>query len=447
MRRRMIAFVEVVSVAAIAATAAHAAGVHQNAARDRRAAEAEDAVAALRAREAARVEADLRFLRGRVAQDPFAAADRARLAGLYAQRARMTGDYQDYLRAEREARASLAARPQRNAAARVALAGALLSQHRFAEARAHADTLVAGDLERPSYRALLGELQVETGDYDGARATFGSLLSSTANLGVAPRLARWMELNGRTAEARLLLRRAAHDAEARGDLPREQVAWFHMRLGDLELRAGRVREAEKAFLAGLRAHPEDYRLLGQMAKVAAARGEWDAVQELGGRAIAQVLDPATLAVMSDAALAAGDSAKAGEYARAMEVSVRGQGGALHRGWGLFLLDRGRAVDQVAAQAAADLRTRRDVYGYDLLAWAQHRQGKHAEARRTMAHALRLGTRDPQLFHHAGMIAHALRDTAAAKRHLSEALDINPEFHPLQANEARAVLRSLPRGPT
>ncbi len=442
MRRRAIAFVEVVSVAAIAATAAHAAGVHQSTARGRRTAEAVRAVAQLRARESARAEADLRFYQARVARDPFGAADRAKLAGLYAQRARETGEYEDYLRAEREARASVAARPERNAAGRVALAGALMSQHRFAEARAQADTLVAAEPDRPSYRSLLGELQMETGDYDGARATFGSLLSSSTSLGVAPRLARWMELTGQTPRARILLHRAAHDAEARGDLPREQVAWFHLRVGDLELRNGRLDQAQEAFMAGLRAYPEDYRLLGEMAKVAAARGEWNAALELGGRAIAQVLDPATLAVMSDAALASGDSAKAEEYARAMEVSVRRQTGSLHRGWALFLLDHGRRVDQVAAQAAADLVTRRDVYGYDLLAWAQHKQGNDAAARRTMARALGLGTRDAQLFYHAGMIAYGLHDTAGAKRYLRDALKVNPSFHPVQANEARATLRAL-----
>ncbi|HET7233886.1 MAG TPA: tetratricopeptide repeat protein, partial [Longimicrobium sp.] len=341
-----------------------------------------------------------------------------------------------------EARGSLAARAERNAGARVALAGALMAQHRFAEARAQADTLFAAEPGRSSFRALLGELQMETGDYYGARATFGSLLSSSASLGVAPRLARWMELTGHTPDARRILYRAAHDAEARGDLPREQVAWFHLRVGDLELRNGRLDAAAKAFRAGLAAHPEDYRLLGEMAKLAAARGEWNAALELGGRAIAQVLDPATLAVMSDAALASGDSAKAGEYARVMEVSVRRQTGSLHRGWGLFLLDRGARVDQVARQAEADLRARPDIYGYDLLAWARHKQGRDADAWLAARQALRLGTRDAQLFYHAGMIAAARHDTASARRYLAAALEVNPHFHPVQAREARAALRSL-----
>jgi hypothetical protein len=48
-------------------------------------------------------------------------------------------------------------------------------------------------------------------------------------------------------------------------------------------------------------------------------------------------------------------------------------------------------------------TRRDIYGYDLAAWAYHKAGRHAEARAMMVHALRLGTVDPLLTAHARAI--------------------------------------------
>ncbi|SOD03316.1 Tetratricopeptide repeat-containing protein [bacterium JGI 053] len=440
---RIGAVLAVAALAGVGATGARAAALRADDARTRATAEALRAVERARAAEGARRDADLRFYQVRVAQDPYGANDRARVAALFMQRARETGDYQDYLNAEAAARASLAARGGHNAPALVTLAGALMAQHRFVEARAAAEALVKGDGTRPSYRSLLGELQMELGDYAGARATFGALEPVRANLGVAPRYARWLEMIGRTNDARTVLYAAAHDAAARGDLPREQVAWFHLRVGDLELRNGRLDAAQEAFRAGLAASPEDYRLLGEMARLAAARGEWTASLQLGERAVAQVLDPATLAVMSDAALASGDPAKAEEYARVMEVSVRRQTGALHRGWGIFLLDRGRRVNQVATQAAHDLETRPDVYGYDLLAWALHGQRKDAEAARAMSTALRLGTRDATLFYHAGMIERALGHDAAAKRYLSSALEVNPYFGPVQARKARAVLDSIP----
>jgi tetratricopeptide (TPR) repeat protein len=387
-------------------------------------------------------EKDIALYELRAKQDPFSALDRARLASLYLQRSRSTGDFQDVLRAEAVARESIALREGRNASARVALASSLLAQHRFQEARAIAAGLVSEEPLRPSYRALLGEVQMELGDYAASAASFDTLAMTRKTLAVAPRAARLEEIRGRTHEARKLLAQAAHDALARGDLPREQMAWFQMRRGDLELRAGKLRQAERAYRDGLAINPEDHRILAGLARVEVARGRHERALALHERSIAQVLDPVILAEMSEIALAMRDSVRAREYARVAAVAASQESGSMHRAWSLFQLDHGSDPAPIAAEAAADLRTRRDVYGYDLLAWALHRQGRHAEARRAMAGALRMGTRDASLLFHAGMIERALGNDAAAARHLEQALEIHPGFHPRHPATARAVLDSI-----
>ena len=75
-----------------------------------------------------------------------------------------------------------------------------------------------------------------------------------------------------------------------------------------------------------------------------------------------------------------------------------------------------------------------------------RTGSRKPARAAMAEALRLGTRDARLFYHAGMIERALGNVGEAARYLRLALDTNPHFHALQADEARRVLRA-PYGPS
>jgi Tfp pilus assembly protein PilF len=62
-----------------------------------------------------------------------------------------------------------------------------------------------------------------------------------------------------------------------------------------------------------------------------------------------------------------------------------------------------------------------------------------EARAAIKEALRLGTRDARLFYHAGMIAKAAGDRAGAREQLERALELSPEFDPLQAREARRAL--------
>ena len=77
------------------------------------------------------------------------------------------------------------------------------------------------------------------------------------------------------------------------DVPREQLAWFHYRLGELYLRAGQHRQADSSFKRALAALPTDYRALGGLTRLAAATGNWNAALEYGSRAIAVQLDPAT----------------------------------------------------------------------------------------------------------------------------------------------------------
>jgi len=148
--------------------------------------------------------------------------------------------------------------------------------------------------------------------------------------------------------------------------------------------------------------------------------------------------------VSDAHAALGDSEKAAEYVAAMEVAVGQQPGAYHRAWSLFLLDHGRRIPEVLAAAQAELAGRRDVYGWDLVAWALYKSGRAAEAREPMRHALAQGTQDATLYYHAGMIARAAGDTVAARDYLERALTIAPAFDHAAPAIARAALDSLRR---
>jgi tetratricopeptide (TPR) repeat protein len=298
------------------------------------------------------------------------------------------------------------------------LAASLLARHAFTEALVVARQAVRSNPQSASYVALLGEVELELGQYDSAKVHFSSIRFDGRDFVVAARLARWRELTGRSDAANRLLRHAIRQVSRRDDLPRETIAWFHYRLAELELRVGRLDSAESSFKRGLDVFPEDYRVLGGLARLEAQRGHWTESIEYGGRAIAIQLDPTTLGTMSEAYAAIGDTVQAGRYARAMAVSALEQPGPIHRAWGLFLLDHGTARDaaRVLARAGADLRTRRDVYGYDLLAWALFKRGRHADAQEAMQHALAEGTEDRQLQRHAAAIDRALGDSIAARGH-------------------------------
>lgn len=435
MKRRYIIAIAITAAAAVASVGAHRVAAHERT--SPRQSTRLTAAEQLRQR-------DLQIAGWQLAldADSTSAIALGQLAGLHLQRGRESGNYEDFLRAESLAARSLAFRKNRNGKSYVTLASSLLAQHRFTEALQAAQAVVEQEPEVAEYRALLGEVQLELGDYNGARKSFASLHRYRTHLSIAPRLARFAEVTGRTAEARKLLHEATAAALDRPDLPPEQVAWFHLRTGEIEARAGRPRSARDAFTRGLSIAPDDHRLLSALARLELTQGQPRRGAELGERSLAARMDPVTLGTLSQAYELLGDSARAGEYFRAMEVTVAGQPGAYHRAWSLFLLDHDRRVPEVLAKAREELTFRKDVYGYDLLAWALFRERRYAEARTAARQALRMGTEDASLYYHAAMIERALGDRAAAADYLSRAVSINADFDPIHGPIARESLGRL-----
>jgi tetratricopeptide (TPR) repeat protein len=360
---------------------------------------------------------DIEFYSKRILEDPASASDRFTLAGMLFTRARNSGSTADLDSAEGLVRESIAKRTQRNYQAFELLASLLMARHEFRSA--HKVALRADSLDpgTPSHLALLGEIELELGDYDAAAAHFEAAHYDGRNFTAGARLARWYEVTGHIDVARQYLKRAIVNVDRRDDLPREQVAWFHYRLGDLELRAGNVAAADSAFLVGLARHPDDVRALGGLARAALIRGEWRKAVEFGERATALQLDPATLGTVSRAYAELGDTAQAASYARAMSVSALKQPGVIHRGWGLFLLDYGTTQDRadVLVRARRELRDRQDVYGHDLMAWALYRNGQVGEARKEMRLALSQHTQDIMLAEHARAIGVSVNELAMVHR--------------------------------
>ena len=368
---------------------------------------------------------DIAFYAERAARDPSGASDLARLAGLYLQRARESGDPRDAAEAERAARRSLKNRREHNDQAAQVLASALLAEHQFVEALSVARDLHRRNPESPSLLATVAEIEMELGDYAAARRDFKMLDTVATDLSVAPRLARWAEIEGRSDDARRLSRRALAIARHEPSLPREQLAWFWLRAGDVDLRAGRFASADSAYRAALAAHPNDYRVLSAMCRSASMQRRWREAIDVGERGIALTLDPATLGLLSEAYDAIGDTAKASEYAHALDAAVSLQPGAYHRAWSLYLLDHRRNLPAVTRKIRNELTTRHDVYGYDILAWSDYVQHRPKQARAAMAKALSQGTKDALLFRHAALIARANGDSLDAASYVSRARTLNP----------------------
>ncbi len=364
------------------------------------------------------------------------------VAALYMQRARETADFADVRHAEAAARDAVQRRPRGNGAGRSILVNALMAQHRFPEALSEASAVVAELPGIPEYLALRAECEMESGAYERARASFDTLSRGPLPLSAQGRLARWAELRGDYANARSLLVRAVADVSSRADISVEQAAWFRLRLGEVDLRSGKVNRARTEWEAGLALRPDDHRLHAALARLDAAEGRWRAAVSHADAVLAVQLDPATLGVMADAQRALGDSASAARTEAAIAAVIAGEPAVMHRAWMLRRLDAPGAADDVVAAARADVATRPDVAGWDLLAWALDASGDAVAADSAMTRALALGSRDALLWYHAGVIASHRRDPVRARHLLDSALALNPRFDHRHAAHARALRDSL-----
>ena len=84
----------------------------------------------------------------------------------------------------------------------------------------------------------------------------------------------------------------------------------------------------------------------------------------------------------------------------------------------------------------------EIYAQDTLAWASAMDGRWAQARAAAAKATRFDTQDPMVQYHAGIVALHFGDRGSATRRLRRALELNAQFHPVFAEDARHKLAAL-----
>jgi tetratricopeptide (TPR) repeat protein len=109
---------------------------------------------------------------------------------------------------------------------------------------------------------------------------------------------------------------------------------------------------------------------------------------------------------------------------------------------VFNADHGLKLHETLKQARAQYRIRSSVRVADALSWVLYANRDYTEAAKYSRRALRLGTKDPTYYFHAGMIAKAVGDAARARCYLTFAVRTNPHFSIRYAPEAVAALKDL-----
>lgn len=388
----------------------------------------------------------IRYYQARLARRADDLRSYARLGQAYILKARETGDPQYYDLADKALTRCLELGPDRVTAAHAAteLAVVQMARHQFREALATARKAVAyGSGELNAY-GLIGDAHIELGEYDQAEAAYERMKSLQGPFYPHSRLSMLAFLKGDPAGAISEMRRAV-EAGILGNQPKENVAWAQFKLGSMLFQTGSLAAAEQAHQEALATFPGYHRAWAGLAQVRAAQGRYAEAIELYRKALGVIPLPDYAASLGDvyAKVGRADEARK-QYALVEYIGLLNAFNKVlyNRELALFYLDHDLKLSEALDLARRELGVRPDIYSHDVLAWALYKNGRAAEALAPMNEALRLGTKDPRLFFHSGMIQRAAGDASRARDDLARALATNPHFHPLQAEVARQTLKEL-----
>jgi tetratricopeptide (TPR) repeat protein len=385
-------------------------------------------------------DARIAFWQQRIKATPSSDDQYVYLGELLAEKGRETGDIADYTQADQAFRQALQLYPA-NAAAQADLARNLVTLHQWKEAIAQGTAILQKDTHAFGAVAIVGDASLEIGDIDTAQAAFETLRDKMDSPAVTIRFARLAFLKGDTDGAIKLADEAAADAASLNASAEEQAFDLYV-AGEYRWNKGDINGAESEYEASLRIFPSYYLSLTGRGRVAFARGDLDGAIGFYRAAVAIIPRPELLAFLGDLYTLKGDTTDAEAQYKAVDFiaklgDTRAQ--VFNRELVLYEATHQRGVTDAVALAKAELVDRKDIYGYDALAWALYRSGDAADAYAPAQQSLTLGTKDPKLFYHVGMIELATGHTADGKAHLQEALSLNPAFDPLGAADARKAL--------
>ena len=398
------------------------------------------------AAEVALINADIAFWSGRFQVHPTDFVSATQWGVREIDLGRVTGDVTAYLRAGAAFDAALKTYAE-NPAAIGYKGSVLISLHRFADARALSNSVLADQPTNPVALATLGDASLELGDVATAAASFQHVNAVAPGAATLVRLAHLAFIEGDTATA-VKDAQAAVPLSVQEGTEGERAAWYQYQLGETLISTGDLAGATVAYRAAVAADADSYWAHSGLSRALVGAGDLDgAIKEIT-TAIAIVPLPDFLARRGDLytlRARTGDAARAKQDYALVEVEAKLAGDAAYvydRTLVLYLANHGLDPARAVSLASAELATRKDVYGYDAYAWALFAAGRPSDADAAMATALAFGTKDAKLMYHAGMIAAALGDNGRARTDLQAALALDPTFDPLQAKQARDTLAGL-----
>ena len=344
-----------------------------------------------------------------------------------------------YRKADAAIARSLEIKPHDNVAALANGAAISASHHDFVAALEQADAALAIAPYDPIALGIRIDALTQLGRFREQMAAVRTADRRQPGVGTASRFSYAVELRGDLDRAREILMSASSTTN------RADLAHLLSHAADLDRRQGRLDAAQAKLDRALRAVPGDPDSLAGLALLDTARGDLSSAVERWRQIVETTPLPEHYIELGETLAALGRDQEAREAYDDSLAAVRTleEGGAnIDLELALFLADHGSAVDALPL-AEAEWARSKGIHAADGMAWTLHANDRNREALHYTRLATRLGTQEPSLWAHRGIIESALGMRDAARIHLQMSLAMDPGESPWQRAQARSALRALP----
>ncbi|MCX4990618.1 lipopolysaccharide assembly protein LapB [Streptomyces sp. NBC_00568] len=365
----------------------------------------------------------------------------------YTEQARRTAAAAYYPRAEKALRTSLRVRPKANAEALDGLAGLAAARRDFRAAKEWGEAAVKLAPKRWTAYPSLIDAYTGLGDHKATSRALDKLLGLRSGPAAQAVASRVFRDRGRREDAAA----AISDAAAGAATPSERAV-FLQQAGDLAWERGDLKESLDYYRAAVNTDADEHGALAGQGRALAALGRTSEALRAYRAALAKRPAPRYALELGELYEKVGLGGAAREqYDLVRELVQRDASAGVDDELvlGVFEADHG---DPQAAVRTLRVEWRRHpgIAVADALGWALHRSGDDAEALKFAERAMDKEhggeVRSALYAYHRGQIERDLRRSGPARRHLAEALRINPHFSPLLAPAAREALAALGEPP-
>lgn len=356
----------------------------------------------------------------------------------YLEEAGATLDPELFRKADAAIARSLEIKPRGNVAALANGAAISASHHRFVEALEQADAALALAPYDPIALGVRVDALTQLGRFREQLVAVRTADRRQPGVGTTSRYSYAVELRGDLARARRLL------VEATGTTNRGDLAHLLSHAAGLDRRMGRLDRAEAQLERALAAVPDDVDSLVGLARLDTARGDLASAVARWQEIVEADPLPENFIELGETLDAMGRDREALEAYDSSVVAVRGleaAGANIDVELALFMADHGDPQEALRL-ARAEWGRSRGIHAADAMAWALHVNGRDREALRFSLLATRLGTQEPILWAHRGMIESALGMTEVAAVHLRRSIAMDPGQSPWQRQRAVAALDAV-----